>query len=238
MRAPSPTSAAQSVLSVVANQPILAFTGLAKEANLVAGPGVVTITARAGLARLARDIECRAVISFGIAGGLDPTLVAGDVVVASSVIGPMRTWPVDGATAQRLLNALGGGLRRVIHADLVGVDEVLKSPLDKDMMRRKTGAAAVDMESHRAAAFAAERRLPFASLRVVCDPADRSLPLLASSALSATGKVNVLAVIAGLLRNPRELSAMIRIAKDAHSAFVALESCHQLLGPDLGAYGS
>jgi adenosylhomocysteine nucleosidase len=75
-------------------QPILAVTGMAAEARLASGPGVTTVMAGGNPARLrtllrARvEPECRAVISIGIAGGLCPSLVPGDVIVATGVAGP------------------------------------------------------------------------------------------------------------------------------------------------------
>jgi len=41
----------------------------------------------------------------------------------------------------------------------------------------RAASAAVDMESHIAAAYAAEVGLPFAALRVISDPASRAPPL-------------------------------------------------------------
>ncbi len=46
-----------------------------------------------------------------------------------------------------------------------------RRPSCKAALHSETGAAAVDMESHIAAAYAAEAGLPFAALRVISDPA-------------------------------------------------------------------
>src|SRR5256885_9970689 len=60
-----------------------------------------------------------------------------------------------------------------------GVEQVIAARACKAALRLETGAAAVDMESHIAAAYAAEFELPFAALRVISDPASRALPALA-----------------------------------------------------------
>jgi adenosylhomocysteine nucleosidase len=215
-------------------RPVLAVTGMASEARLAAGAGVVTITGRAGAARLSHDIRCRAVLSFGIAGALDPTLAPGDVIVASTIVSDTRRWPVDARLAQRLADVLRRGAMRVVRADLLGVDAPLLHPRAKEQMRGTTGAAAVDMESHRAAAYAAERRIPFASLRVVCDPAERALPPLAVDAILSNGRLNMVSLIAGVLRHPWQVTAITRVANDARIAFWALHVCRQLLGAGLG----
>ena len=72
--------------------PVLMVTGLAKEMRLAEGPGLVAIASGGDTGRLRRRLAertvpgCRAVLSFGIAGGLDPSLSAGDVVVATGII--------------------------------------------------------------------------------------------------------------------------------------------------------
>jgi adenosylhomocysteine nucleosidase len=195
---------------------------------------VVTITGRAGAARLSADLNCRAVLSFGIAGGLDPTLAPGDVIVASTIVSDTGRWPVHARLSQRLADVLRRGAMRVIRADLLGVDAPLLHPRAKEQMRGTTGTAAVDMESHRAAAYAAERRVPFASLRVICDPAERALPPLAVEAILSNGKLNMVSVIAGVLRHPRQVTAITRVANDARVAFWALHVCRRLLGAGLG----
>ena len=101
-------------------------------------------------------------------------------------------------------------------------------------LRNATGAIAVDMESHVAAAFAAQHRLPFAAVRVVCDPAHRALPALVESALRPDGGVSLTGVLASLCRRPLQLLAMPGLARDAAEGFRALRRCRELLGHGLG----
>ena len=68
-------------------RPVLIVTGLVQEARIAAGPGMIVICSssdpqqlRALLATLDSS-TFRGVISFGVAGGLDPSLKSGDVVV-------------------------------------------------------------------------------------------------------------------------------------------------------------
>lgn len=220
--------------------PILVVTGMAREARLAAAPGVITVHAGAAPGRLRAALDrqtqlhCRAVVSFGIAGGLDPRLEPGDVVVASGVVSHAARWPAQPLLAQRLATSLTGGGMKVTLADLAGVDAPLFHPNIKSELRTRTGAAAVDMESHVAAAYAAACRLPFAAIRVVCDPAGKILLPWAAASLRPDGEVDVAAVMCGLLRKPRRLPATIRLAIDAAAAFRTLRRCRELLGAGLG----
>jgi adenosylhomocysteine nucleosidase len=220
--------------------PVLVVTGTAREARIAASPAIITIQAGADPGRLRAVLEasvqerCRAVVSFGIAGGLDPLLKPCDVVVAEGIVSDGARWPAQPVLAQRLASTLERGGMKVILADVAGVDAPLFDPAAKKCLRTETGAAAVDMESHIAAAHAAERRLPFAAIRVICDPARRALPPWTAAALLPSGEVNVAAVLRALLRQPGHLPATVRLAIDAAAAFRALDRCRVLLGVGLG----
>ncbi|KQT50376.1 phosphorylase [Methylobacterium sp. Leaf456] len=223
---------------------ILAVAGLAREARIAAGPGVVPIQAggrpdrlRALLVERPAD-NVRAVVSFGIAGGLDPALAPGDVVVAEAI------WTETGAGFarhptstpllagfRRRLSALGP---RMVLADLVGVEAAVMSTEEKAALRARTGAAAVDMESQVAAAFAAAHGLPFAAIRVVCDPAERALPAFAANALKPNGDPDIRAVLSALARREAKIGELVRLARDSGEAFRGLGRARALLGLALG----
>jgi hopanoid-associated phosphorylase len=230
----------------VTSSPVLAVTGLAKEARLASGPGVVAIGAGGDPQRLRRLLDardpagCRAVVSIGIAGGLDPSLQPGDVVVASGVLVDGHRYVGDARIAEALrrrLSDLGAGPKpalRVIAADLAGVDAAVLTVDGKAALHARTGAAAVDMESHVAAEFAARYGLPFAAIRVVCDPADRALPSFVAHALKPNGEPDILAVLGALARRHVTVAELLRLARDSSIAFKALARCRSCLGDGLG----
>jgi adenosylhomocysteine nucleosidase len=223
-------------------QPVLVVTGMAAEARLAAGPGVTTVMAGGSPARLRSLLRarvqpgCRAVISIGIAGGLDPSLVPGDVIVATGVTAADRRHTASPVVAHRLAARLSDHPKRVIMAELAGVDSAVVSPGAKRALRSTTGALAVDMESHVAAAFAAQHGLPFAAVRVVCDPAHRALPELVANAVRPDGEVSYCDVARSLWQRPIQLFAMPRLARDAAEGFRALRRCKELLGHGFGMH--
>ena len=212
---------------------ILAVSGLAREAAIAAGPGVRTLAA--GGPRLHQLIEtaiaegAAGILSFGIAGGLDPTLPPGTAILAGAVIADGQRWTADaawrGGLAARLPDAILG--------DLAGVDRPVMSPGDKCALATATGALAVDMESHIAARLAAAHGLAFAALRVICDPAARAIPPAAIAGMREDGGTDLGAILLALLRGPGQLPAMIRLADDARIAFGVLARCRRSLDADL-----
>lgn len=85
-----------------------------------------------------------------------------------------------------------------------------------------TGALAADLESGAVAQAAFDHGLPFAVLRVVCDPADRDLPPAAITALDADGRIRPAALLRSLARYPRQLPALIALGREAGLARAAL----------------
>ena len=220
--------------------PVLVVTGLARETKLAAGPGLDAVTSGGNSQRLRHVLAqrtvpgCSAVISFGIAGGLDPSLVAGDVVIATGVIGDGKRWPTHPELAASLAASLSEGGVSATLADFAGVDAPLLDPAAKAAVHHATGAAVADMESHVACEFAARHGLMFAGLRIVCDPAESSMPAMVAKALKPDGGVDHYAVLTDLLRKPRQIGALTRLAGEARTSFLALGRCRDLLGIERG----
>ena len=219
---------------VRADQPVLIVCGFAREAAIAAGEGSTIIQAGADPARLSVLLAeagpaWSAIVSFGLAGGLDPAFRVGDAVVASAVVADGESWNAEPGFARRLADRTGARLARI-----AGIDAPVLDPDAKAALRAASGAAIVDMESHVAAAHASRHGLPFAALRVVCDPASRTLPLLARTALRPDGGIAVGRVLTSLLARPGDLPRLVAAGRDAGAAFATLRRLRLALGPGLG----
>ncbi len=217
------------------------MTGLVQEARIAAGPGMAVICSSSdphqlrALLTVFDPTTIRGVISFGVAGGLDPSLKSGDVVVADEVMAGENRWLAGFALNDDLIGKLTVGLgRRVVRGGLAGVEDVVVAQASKAALRNETGAAAVDMESHIAAAYAAEAGLPFAALRVISDPASRALPALARNAIKPNGDIDLGMILRGVVRNPRTLRALVSTGIDFNRALRSLRGCRDFL---VGGHG-
>jgi adenosylhomocysteine nucleosidase len=222
-------------------RPVLIVTGLVQEARIAAGPGMAVICSssdprqlRALLATLDPD-SFRGVISFGVAGGLDPALRSGDIVVATEVLAGDARWLAGLALNDELVARVALGRRRVVRGGLAGVEQVIGARAGKAALWSETGASAVDMESHIAAAYAEESGLPFAALRVISDPASRALPAIAMTAIKPNGDIDLRKVLRGVARNPMSLRALVSTGIDFNRALRSLRGCRDfLLGDEAG----
>ncbi|MDD5349063.1 MAG: hypothetical protein PHQ12_02510 [Chthoniobacteraceae bacterium] len=101
-------------------------------------------------------------IAAGYAGGLDPALPAGALVLAGD------------APLERAREILG---TRAHVGGLATASEPVETPEAKAAFFRATDALAVDMETEAVAAFCRANGIPWLTLRAISDPAGVALPV-------------------------------------------------------------
>ena len=169
-------------------------------------------TPAGGVAAATRLIQqgATALVSFGLAGGLDPSLRPGTLIVASHVLSDGEALPADGALA-----ALFGGASG--HTILAGT-RVVADAIAKQRLFAATGAHAVDLESGPVGRIAIAHGLPFAAVRAICDPAKRTLPPAALVALNPAGRIGPMHLIRSIVQQPRQIGGLLALAWDAARA--------------------
>jgi hypothetical protein len=145
------------------------------------------------------------------------------------VVAGNSRWSASEVLSDELIAGAGVGRQKVFRGGLVGVEKVVTGQAGKAALRSEFGAAAVDMESHIAAEFAAMAGLPFAALRVVSDPAHRALPEIATTAIKPNGDVDLRKVLRGIARNPLVIRALVSTGRDFNRALRSLRDCRSYL---------
>jgi len=194
--------------------------GLSAEARLLRrtgfmveiGGGFPAGAARAAERLIARNVA--ALISFGLAGGLNPALRPGAAIIPQAVIDEGATFQCDIG----LLRMLGGATGKFV----LSSTRIAESSNEKCQLFDRSLADAIDLESGAVARASASANLPFAVLRAVADPAERDLPPAALIALNSAGNIKFSSVLASVLRQPGQIPALLAIAVDAAKARAAL----------------
>ncbi|UMM64724.1 phosphorylase family protein [Aristophania vespae] len=146
-------------------------------------------------------------LSFGCAGGLDPSLPPGTIIVPDHVWHKGQAFYCTPKMKARFSNenSLNGG---ILHSP-----KIIETAAEKKSLREQTGCSAVDMES----GIVAQSGLPFAVLRVICDDAAQDLPPAASEGLKE-GEIYIPGLLASLCRKPSQLGTLIKLGQDATKA--------------------
>lgn len=199
-------------------------TGLAAEARLAGDAGLAALVAGGDPRRAAACAEqlvvdgAAVLVSFGLAGGLDPALAPGALVVADQVIDGSRHGLTDAALTGRLRGAIAGAVGGAI----IGVDRPLATAPAKRAARAATGAVAVDTESHAIARIAQASGVSFVALRAIADPAGMDLPPAALVAIGADGGIVWRRVVGSLFAHPTQTVTVLRLGLASRRAFASL----------------
>jgi len=211
---------------------VLCTSGLAAEAKVARVAGFQVVVGAGDPERTAALVEgargqAKCLISFGIAGGLAPHLRSGDVILSGEVIGPDRSWRANATFREEISNLA----RRIgaVEGPVLGAGALLATERDKARAWRLTGALAVDMESAIVARAAEAAGIPFLVLRTIADPATRALPPAALIPLSQDGSPALTRVLREVLRRPRQIAALIGLARETRQALLALAGPAQSL---------
>ena len=187
-----------------------------------------------------------ALISWGVAGALDPAMPTGALCLPRAVLEPAGLQGAAGAAGVGLASGAGvgvgagvgfatsapwrGALRAALgHRNpcisegtlLSGLDEALATPAAKRAAHLATGAVAVDMESVAIARVAARAALPFLVVRTVVDAASDAIPRSIVRA-SRAGPVSIGRLAAGLLAAPADLLDLWRLGRRYRAALQRL----------------
>lgn len=212
-------------------------TALEMERRWVGADAVVDVggmgrTRAEAAARRLLDRGAAAVVSWGIAGGLDPGLGPGTVVVPEFVVdGDRDRLVADAGWRDRLLNQIESRVP-VSRDPMFHSDRIVASPDLKHTLHERWGVAAVDMESAGVARVARDAGVPWLVIRVVGDVADQELPNGVTELSDQNGRLRYGAVAALVLR-PRLWPTLLALGRANAAAGRSMRRVWVAAGPDL-----
>jgi len=191
------------------------------------GPGA---DAAARAARAAIDAGATALVSWGLAGGLEPQIAPGTVVIPHRLVtADGASVPMDADWRARLVSRLSEDFN-VHEGDVFVADRVLGTPRAKARAALETGGVAVDMESAAVAAAAVRAGLPVVTVRVVADCLTDTLPAHIDQWIGPTGRRRAAPIVKAIFR-PSQWRNLIRLARRYKTADRVLTRLAQRLVP-------
>jgi adenosylhomocysteine nucleosidase len=191
--------------------------GSLADGTLVATTGMGSTAASMG-ARALIGAGATALASWGMAGGLDPSLSAGAILIPTDVQGPDGRVHATEPGWRNRLSAAVAAHAPVSGGRLLSSARAVGSVADKAELFKRLGAAAVDMESAAIGEVAEQHQLPFIAVRVVVDSAGDVLPRTVTAAADNEGHLQIWRLIGALALAPNELAPLIRLARRYRAA--------------------
>jgi adenosylhomocysteine nucleosidase len=183
--------------------------------------GAMGARAATSLKRKLNDSVPALLISAGFAGGLQPGLKAGDLVLGENhsdrnIVANLsldKRWHVGGVTT---------------------AEAILERAEDKRCLGLETGSLAGDLETAQLAEICAERRLSMLSVRCISDAVEDDLPVPADVLLNPqTGRPNPLMLFRYLISHPSCVTAFNKLLKNSRMAQVQLANGLEEILPQL-----
>jgi adenosylhomocysteine nucleosidase len=181
----------------------------------VPGAEVVALMTGIGMQPARQAVEralelgpCDHVLVVGIAGGIDPTLKIGDVVIPEVV--------VDGATGEEFRAAPLGAAS--LAGRIVSSDDLLADH-DEQVAMAAGGVTAVDMETAAVAAVCQARGVPWSAFRGISDHGvDDGIDDSMLALSQPDGRANPGAVAKYVLTKPWRIPNLARLGRDMQTA--------------------
>lgn len=163
----------------------------------------------------------------GISGGLDPDLVAGDVLVADSVTyqkhgEKIEKWITDPGISMGVFRSILSRRIGVKQGSIITLDRPAGQKEEKINLFRQTGASAADLESAGIARAAAENGVPFIALRSICDSACRDLDPYVLSCLKRNGNIGFVQLLRGIISHPAVVKNLFELSLDFARSITSL----------------
>ena len=186
---------------------------------------------QAAQALISADVD--ALVSWGVAGALDPGLVSGDTVLPVQVRdSEQNVYTADHAWHAALKSRLGQP-RLFADGTILSVHDVQHDVRSKSDLHQATQAMAVDMESAAVARVALNANKPFVVVRAIFDSVSMRIPASSTNATDQYGQVSIPQLITGLIRKPAEVLQYPQMIGSFTKAKKSLLRIAELCGHDL-----
>ena len=167
-------------------------------------------------------LNIRALVSWGVAGALDPALNSGDLLIANTVIFEDEQYDsyIDWST--KLNTFYSSHSCNTVQGNIVSTSSICSSIEAKQEIAKSTGALAIDMESAAVAQAAKEYNLKFIVLRAIADGANTSIPNAVLEHTNALGQPRPWGFFCSCVKEPGQIKQLLRLARCFNAAIKTL----------------
>ncbi|HYA12815.1 MAG TPA: hypothetical protein VEF33_00585 [Syntrophales bacterium] len=184
-------------------------------------------------ARVLLEKGATALVSWGFASGLLPGVSTGSLILPEGIVAlDQSIYHVDPVWHERLCSLLEAYVR-LYRGTLAESAVVLSVSAEKTAFFHRTGAMATDMESASIAAAAKEAGVPYMVIRAIMDEVKMVIPRSVLNSIDEFGQVHPLRLISCLVRRPVEITNIIHLGRNFHTARATLTTVVRHAGSNM-----
>lgn len=155
-----------------------------------------------------------AIVSFGTAGGLDPSLQPGQLIIPDQILDEKKNIFLTDISLKKIMEQKFKSHLPIMNRAILQTDHIITSILHKKNLFSQYEAAAVDMESVSIAAAAKNAALPFAAARVIFDTATMCLPHWLPHVLNDNGSLQKMKFIKQAILHPDTWGSLFNLYRN------------------------
>jgi adenosylhomocysteine nucleosidase len=164
-------------------------------------------------------------VSIGVAGGLDSSLKAGDIIlVHKTVTCDNETCLSDDSLNSKVEKSFISSGLSYNKGIVLTTKKALLDRTSKSKAHHLTGACAVDMESYWVGLMAQKHHIPFTSIRAISDTLKQTVAFDPSVVINTDGQVRGKAVAAAIIKQPSVLFYLPQMAVNFYRALNSLKN--------------
>ncbi len=169
------------------------------------------------------------IISAGFAGGLDPSLSKGSLILAENV----QLYGTTQPAIQLGLSMASEPANKIFTGSIVTVPQIIRTVKEKQVVFENTGALAAEMETWGVADACRTRHCRMISIRVISDDAKTNLPPEIMTVSGPTGSVRAGALVGAILNRPGSINDLWNLRESALQSSERLSAFVQSVMPML-----
>ena len=208
-------------------------TGMAVEeqiARAYASSGTLILTGVQTVETLDKlvPMDCKAILSLGVCGGLSPRALVGQGFIYDAVVTTTAVIPSDPAWRKRLFSTTKYYECRCWSS---GDFNTANTVAQRAALYLSSRCDVIDDETCAVAEFALLRNIAWIGMRTVSDGAEDNLPPAVLNALNPNGTDNILDVAESVFGDLSQLPDLVKTAEEAQKSFDELRTACIAVGP-------
>jgi len=169
-------------------------------------------------ARTALSEKPDVIISFGLAGSMNPQVKNGKIIIPQNIVDKFGNIKKVSKKYSNFFNKRISS--KVFRQNLITVDKIEHNLNNKKYLKKNISF--IDMESSYIQKEASKKKIPFIAIRVIFDDLSFSIPKFLKTCINTDGNLNVFKLLINIFLKPKRIFKLIKLSKKYKKASIVL----------------